>query len=111
MIKVVWLVGCGRFPTSQKREGTKGNSTTESSPATTRAAPIAGLSIPSSIPIPVAATINGSEVACKSAAAREFLPPTIGLYRAAGTPRESRRARRNTGTSASAAPHRAACRW
>ena len=59
--------------------------------------------MPSSIPIPVAATMKGSEVACNRAAAREPLSPTIGLYRAADSPRASSRARRNTGTSASAA--------
>jgi hypothetical protein len=47
----------------QEREGAQGNNNTESSPATTRAAPVAELNIPSSIPIAVAATMKGSEVA------------------------------------------------
>ena len=63
-----------------------GKSTTESRPATTRAAPVAGLRMPSSIPMPVVATMNGREVACSSAAASTPLVSTIRPVQDRGQP-------------------------
>src|ERR687898_659766 len=89
-----WATAVGLRPPRRSVSAPRGNSTTERSPATTMAAPIAGLSMPSSIPIPVAATMKGSEVACNRAAARETpLPyhrPVQGGRQPAGEQQRSR---------------------
>jgi hypothetical protein len=53
--------------------------------------------------MPVVATMKGKEVACRNAAASTLLVSTIGLYRIAGKPQASSRAKRKIGTGASAA--------
>ena len=104
IVRTGLLGHCGRFAaSSQKRERTQKQHHRESSPATTMAAPIAGLSMPSSIPIPVAATMKGSEVACKGGCQGTPLPyhrPVQGGRQPAG----EQQGKENTGTSASAAP-------
>ena len=75
-----------------------GNSRTDSSPAPISAALPAASIRPRSIPIAVAATMNGSDVACISAATAVWRTPMTRRYTSAGRPRAASKAARKIGT-------------
>ena len=68
-----------------------GNSRTEISPAAVSAAPEAAGSTPKSYPIFTAATMNGSDVACRNPAAMVRRVPSCERYSSAGSDRTTHR--------------------
>ena len=81
---------------------TTGKISTDSSPAVTIAAPVTGEIRPSSIPIWMAATMNGSDVACSSATASGRPAAERPQLEQRGRPRITSSASRKTGTRSSA---------
>jgi len=82
----------GRPAPRSRRSAAGGKTTTDSRPAHTSAAPLTGESSPSSMPICVAVTMNGSDVACSRPAANAARRPAVGTYSTAGaTPQDQQR--------------------
>src|SRR5436190_1256702 len=78
-----------------------GNTNADNRPAATNAAAVAGVTVPRAMPIWVAATMNGSDVAWRRPAATALRVPTSGRYTMAGSARTKSNAARKTGTRAS----------